>query len=128
MKSIIFSLIGLLMLLAACNTLEDRQSAGSVLSASQLTVSVVQSPAGSNSVRLVNTTKDVIMFWDWGTGTGHSSSSLDTVAFYQPFKGTFTLRYTAFCGGGTVTMVKFTTHDNTGVSVPLHTILRMKIG
>jgi len=32
------------------------------------------------------------------------------------------------CGGGTVTMVKFTTHDNTGVSVPLHTILRMKIG
>ncbi len=102
MKNIIFSLTGLLLFIAACNTLEDRPGAGSVLSPSQLTVSIVQSPAGSNSVKLVNTTKSVIMFWDWGTGTGHSASSLDTISAYLPFKGTYTLRYTAFCAGGTV--------------------------
>ena len=103
MKSIIYSLMGLLIFLAACNTLEDRPSDGAILSASQLTVSVVQNPAGSNSVKLVNTTKDIIMFWDWGSGTGHSASSKDTVAAYLPFKGTYTLRFTAFCAGGTVT-------------------------
>ena len=86
MKNIIFSLMGLLLFLVACNTLEDRPGAGSVLAPSQLTVSIVQSPAGSNSVKLVNTTKSVIMFWDWGTGTGHSASSLDTISAYLPFK------------------------------------------
>jgi len=99
MKSVIFSLMGLMMLLAACNTIEDRDSAGSIVTKEQLKIAVIQTTAGSNSVILQNKTAGVIMFWDWGTGTSHKD--IDTI--YVPFKGTVKLKYTAFCGGGTIT-------------------------
>ena len=99
MKSIIFSLMGLMVLLAACNTLDDRDSAGSIVTKDQLKIAIVQTIAGSNSVILQNKTQGAMMFWDWGTGTSHRA--VDTI--YIPFKGTFKLKYTAFSGGGTIT-------------------------
>lgn len=99
MKNILYSLIGLTMLLAACNTIEDRDVLGPILTKDQLSIAIVQNPAGSNKVILQNKTKGAIMYWDWGTGTSHRAT--DTI--YIPFKGTFKLKYTAFCAGGTVT-------------------------
>ena len=103
MKKIRICVWGLLIFLIACNTLEDRKKAGAVLSKDQLKITIYQATAGSNSITLINKTPEVIMYWDWGTGTAHSASPSDSVYAYIPFKGTYTLRYTAFCAGGTVT-------------------------
>lgn len=97
MRTILYSLLGML-LLASCSTIEDRDNPGSILTKDQLKIEVIN-PNGSNSVVLKNLTPDVIMFFDYGTGTTHRA--IDTI--YIPFAGTFKLKYTAFCAGGTIT-------------------------
>lgn len=98
MKTILYSLIGML-LIASCSTIENRDPLGGILPASDLKIAIVQNPAGSNSVILQNKTANAMMFFDYGTGTTHKA--IDTI--YIPFKGTFKLKYTAFCAGGTIT-------------------------
>lgn len=102
-----------MILMTSCNTIEDRVGLGSVLTKDQLKIQLIQNTPGANTISLVNKTNGAIMYWNWGSGTGHSSTSGDTVTFVQPFKGTFTLKYTAFCAGGTVTdSTTFTTAAN----------------
>lgn len=98
MKNILYSLIGML-LLASCSTIEDRQNLGPILTPDQLSIDVIQNPAGSNTVILQNKTPNTIMYFDYGTGS--TNRAIDTI--YIPFAGTFKLKYTAFCAGGTVT-------------------------
>jgi len=99
MKTIIYCSLAMMLLFASCKTIEDRVSPGGVLAASQLQIAVIQNPAGSNTVIFQNNTPGVLMYWDYGSGVGSAQS--DTI--YVPFAGTFKLKYTAFCGGGTVT-------------------------
>lgn len=88
-----------MLLLASCNTIEDRDNLGAVLTPDQLKIGIVQNPAGSNKIVLQNLTPGVIMYFDYGTGATHRA--IDTI--YIPFKSTVKLKYTAFCAGGTVT-------------------------
>lgn len=101
MKKVIYGLMGFTLLLAACETIEDRDTSGSILTKDQLKVTAIQTPAGSNRVVFQNQTPDAIIYYDWGTGTMTSRREFDTI--YVPFASTVTLRYTAFCGGGTIT-------------------------
>ena len=91
--------MGLALLMASCETMENRDELGPVLTKDQLSIAVVQPTSGSNTVILQNKTQGAIMYWDWGTGTSHRA--IDTI--YIPFAGTFKLKYTAFCAGGTIT-------------------------
>lgn len=99
MKNIVYGMMGLALLLAACDTIEDRDSLGPVLTADQLDFTVSQPTAGSNTIILQSNTENALPYWDWGTG--FSNQSRDTI--YIPFQGTFTIKYTAFSAGGTVT-------------------------
>lgn len=111
MKRISYSLIGLMLLFASCETIENRKELGPVLKASQLSFAVTQNPAGSNKVVLKNNTPNTLQYWDWGTGS--SNKLIDTIT--MPFAGTYTIRFTAFCDGGTVTdstTFKIAANDN----------------
>jgi hypothetical protein len=99
MKKILYSLMVLTLLLASCNTIEDREELGPILKPDQLIYSVTQPEPGSNTIILENKTPNVLQYWDWGTG--FSNKLKDTI--YIPFSGTFKIKFTAFCAGGTVT-------------------------
>lgn len=99
MKESFYALIGLALIMSSCETIENRDLLGPVLTKDQLAIAVVQPTAGSNTVILQNKTQGAILYWDWGTGTSHRA--IDTI--YIPFAGTFKLKYTAFCAGGTIT-------------------------
>jgi len=99
MKNILYGLVGIALLLGSCDTIEDRDSLEPVLTKDQLNFKVSQPTAGSNTIILESTTKNALPYWDWGTG--FSNKSKDTI--YIPFQGTFTIRYSALGGGGTVT-------------------------
>lgn len=99
MKKVLYGLMGLALIMASCETMEDRVPLGPVLTKDQVKIAVVQPTVGSNTVILQNLTQGAIMYWDWGTGTSHRA--IDTI--YIPFAGTFKLKYTAFCAGGTIT-------------------------
>jgi len=98
-----YSIAAIMLLFASCTAIEDRAPLGSVLTASQVKIKIVQNTTGANAVTVLNATPGTIVYFDWGTGTGKSSSSDDSVHFYVPFAGKFNLKYTAFCAGGTVT-------------------------
>lgn len=104
MKKIILLFIGISMLFAACETIEDRAELGRVLSESEIDIQIIQNPAGSNQVVLKNATPDIdiIPFWDWGTGWSNDQEA----EIYIPFAGTYSLEFTAFCEGGTVTVTR----------------------
>jgi len=99
MKNILYVLLGLTLLLGACNTIEDRDSLEPLMNKDQLAFKVSQPTAGSNTIILESTTKNALPYWDWGTG--FSTKAKDTI--YIPFKGTFTIKYSALGGGGAVT-------------------------
>lgn len=99
MKNILYGMMGLALLMASCDTIEDRDSAGPVLTKDKLAFTVSQPTPGSNTIILESKTKDALPYWDWGTG--FSNQTKDTI--YIPFKGTFTIKYSAFSGGGTTT-------------------------
>lgn len=99
MKKLLYHILGLAVFFTSCNTIENRDELGPVLTKDQLKIAIIQNPTGSNSVVLKNETPGVIMYWDYGTGASHRA--IDTI--YIPFKGTFKLKYTAFCSGGTIT-------------------------
>jgi hypothetical protein len=62
MKKVLYSLMGLAMLMASCETKENRDELGPVLTKDQLSIAVVQPTAGSNTVILQNKTQGVIMY------------------------------------------------------------------
>ena len=98
-----YSIAAIMLLFASCTAIEDRAPLGTVLTAAQVKIKVVQNTTGANAVTVLNATPGAIIYFDWGTGTGKSASVDDSVHFYVPFAGKFVLKYTAFCAGGTVT-------------------------
>ncbi|GBU08091.1 hypothetical protein AwDysgo_14220 [Bacteroidales bacterium] len=108
-KKIIYHIISLLVLFCACDSVEDRQDLGNVLTENQLVFDLIQTPAGSNSVVFQNQTANIIPYYDWGTGF----SNKPRTEAYFPFAGEYTVNFTAFCAGGTVsTNKKFTVDQN----------------
>ncbi|HYX06583.1 MAG TPA: hypothetical protein VE912_07595 [Bacteroidales bacterium] len=100
MKKIIFLLISVSILFASCETIENREMLGSVLSKDEIDIQVIQEPAGSNTIVLKNNTPGIIPYWDWGTGWSNKNEA----EVYIPFAGDYTVEFTAFCDGGTVTV------------------------
>lgn len=110
MKTHIICLFALLLgVFVACDPIEDREEAGRVLSESELAFDMIQEPAGSNTVTFTNQTPAVIPLFDWGTGF----SNKPVTEAYFPFAGKYTVVFTAYCGGGTVSTAKeFTVNQN----------------
>ncbi|WP_300701409.1 hypothetical protein [Bacteroides sp.] len=103
MKTItIYLSILMSLLLAACNTIEDRDNGGRLLTENELQFDMIQTPVGSNTVILENKTKGVIPYFDWGTGY---SNKQKTEAYF-PFAGEYTLTFTAYCDGGAVSTTR----------------------
>jgi len=98
-KTLYYSLVGLALLFASCSTIEDRAELGPILKASELVFTVSQPTAGANTIILHSKSPGALPYWDWGTG--FSNKANDTI--YIPFAGTFKMKYTAFCSGGTIT-------------------------
>ena len=109
MKKIFYILFGITLLFASCSTIENRDEMGPMLDKSQLIFNVSQPASGSNRIILKSSTQSALPYWDWGTG--FSNKANDTI--YIPFAGTFTIKYTAFSAGGTVTdSAQFTVASN----------------
>lgn len=98
-----------LVLLVSCDPIENRDKLGSVLSENELAFDIIQEPTGSNTVRFVSKTSGIIPYFDWGSGFSNKESA----EAYLPFAGTYTVTYTAYCAGGSVSVSKeFTVSDN----------------
>lgn len=101
-KRIIYLIAGAALLFAACDPIEDRIDAGSVLSESELSAFVKVTVTGNN-VTIENTAPETVSFMKTSFGQ-QSNKNKDT--FYIPLKNTYTATVTAYCAGGPVTVSK----------------------
>lgn len=113
-----------MLLITACQ--DDDHELGRMLSKSEIDFEVIQDYAvdeGGNTVILRNYTSNIVPMWDYGTG--RSSRVIDTVRF--PFKGEYTIKFSALTAGGIVEMepvIIDVTEDNLDyVSDPLWYLL-----
>jgi hypothetical protein len=128
MKNIFLKLIIIMALgsLFSCDPIEDRNSLPSMkLTSSDLKYSAVVT---GNNLVLKNLTPDVIPYWSYsdskGNELGHSNLNETTIA--MPFAGTFTVNFTAFERGGSVSssvVVKVLQNDNSLFSDPRWALL-----
>jgi len=105
MKTIksIYIIIGLSLLMASCNAIEENYSLGDVLSEQEVLdgISVMNEKSGNNKIVLENNLDGIAGVWDYGTGT---SSSKMAEVIVPP--GTYDVKFTALCRGGVVTVSK----------------------
>ncbi len=123
MKNIFLKLIIILALgsLFSCEPVEDRYSLPSMtLTSSDLKYSAVVT---GNKLVLKNMTPEVIPYWSYsdskGNELGHSNLNETTIS--MPFAGTYTVNFTAFARGGSVSssvVVKVLQNDNSLFSDP----------
>lgn len=123
MKNIFLKLIAIITLgtLFSCEPIEDRYGLPDMtLESSDLQYSAVVT---GNNLVLKNMTPDVIPYWSYadakGNELGHSNLNETTIA--MPFAGTFTVTFTAFARGGSVSssvVVKVLQNDNSLFSDP----------
>lgn len=126
----IFSFIlALMFLLTSCQ--DDDHELGRMLSKSEIDFEVIQDytvDEGGNTVILRNYTSNIVPMWDYGTG--RSNRVEDTVRF--PFKGEYTIKFSALTAGGIVEMepvIIEVTEDNLDyVNDPLWTALTGGVG
>jgi hypothetical protein len=129
MKNItgIFAMI-LVAALSLVSCQEEVPEIGTPLSADQISLEVSQPElaidgGGKNTVVLRNLTQAVIPMWDYGTGT--SVNQIDTVRYI--FKGTYTIKRSAWTGGRLVQLpdatVEVTKTDESGLKHPYWTFL-----
>src|SRR5690606_7975648 len=126
----IFSFIlALMFLLTSCQ--DDDHELGRMLSKSEINFEVIQDytvDEGGNTVILRNYTSNIVPMWDYGTG--RSNRVEDTVRF--PFKGEYTIKFSALTAGGIVEMepvIIEVTEDNLDyVNDPLWTALTGGVG
>lgn len=123
MKNIFLKLIAIITLgiLFSCEPIEDRFGLPDMtLESSELQYSAVVT---GNNLVLKNMTPDVIPYWSYadakGNELGHSNLNETTIA--MPFAGTFSVTFTAFARGGSVSssvVVKVLQNDNSLFSDP----------
>jgi hypothetical protein len=121
----------LLIVMLAVSCIDDGHELGRLLDKSEIDIDVVQDysvDVGGNTVYLKNNTAGTVSMWDYGTG--RSSRVLDTVRF--PFKGQYTIKFSALTGGGVVALdpiVINVTEDNFEyVTDPLWKLLTGGVG
>lgn len=100
-----YYILGVMLLLAACNPIEDTRTMGEVLEESQLQLEVKATTAGGNEIVVQNNTANVGSYWDFGLD--RSTQQSDTIVF--PFLGEQVISFTGFCKGGTVTTTRTVT-------------------
>ncbi|WP_281227131.1 hypothetical protein [Flavobacterium aquiphilum] len=123
MKRILYILIAAITLgsLFSCEPSEDRNSLPEMtLKSEDLNFTAV---VNGNNLVVKNMTPDVIPYWSYtdskGNELGHSNLNETTIA--MPFAGTYTVNFTAFARGGSVTSSKTVTvlkNDSTLFSDP----------
>jgi hypothetical protein len=123
MKNIFLTLIAIIAVgsLFSCEPVEDRNSLPAMtLKSSDLNYTAV---ANGNTIELKNLTPDVIPYWSYvdskGNELGHSNLNELTIA--MPFAGTYTINFSAYTQGGSVTDTKTVTilkNDQTLFSDP----------
>lgn len=123
MKRILYILIAAITLgsLFSCEPSEDRNSLPEMtLKSEDLNFTAV---VNGNNLVVKNMTPDVIPYWSYtdskGNELGHSNLNETTIA--MPFAGTYTVNFTAFARGGSVTSsktVKVLQNDNSLFSDP----------
>lgn len=123
MKRILYILIAAISLssLFSCEPTEDRESLPAMtLTSSDLNFSAVVT---GNNLVVKNMTPGVIPYWSYtdakGNELGHSNLNETTIA--MPFAGTYTVTFTAFARGGSVSSsktIKVLQNDNSLFSDP----------
>lgn len=104
MKKILYILSWILVsmfLIIACQV--DDYELGVMLNKSEIDFEVIQDfsvDEGGNTVILKTNTSKIVPMWDYGTG--RSNRAVDTVRF--PFKGEYTIKFSALTAGGVVDM------------------------
>lgn len=99
----------IIMLCVACDPVEDRDKPGRILNSDELVFDLIQEPAGSNTIIFDNKTPEIIPYYDWGTGF----SNKPRTEAYFPFAGDYTVTFTAYCAGGSVSTTRnFTVSRN----------------
>jgi hypothetical protein len=123
MKNIFLTVIAIIAVgsLFSCEPVEDRNSlpAMSLMSTDLNFTAVVN----GNTIQLKNLTPDVIPYWSYvdskGNELGHSNLNETTIP--MPFAGTYTINFSAYTQGGSVTATKTVTiskNDQTLFSDP----------
>lgn len=123
MKNIFLKLIIIMAIgsLFSCDPIEDRTSLASMkYTSSDLKYSAVVT---GNNLVLKNLTPDVIPYWSYSDSKGNElgHSNLNETIISMPFAGTFTVNYTAFERGGSVSssvVVKVLQNDSSLFSDP----------
>lgn len=132
MKKILYIyalILASMFLITACQ--DDDHELGTLLNKSQIDFEVTQDYSideGGNTVLLRSKTDNIVPMWDFGTG--RSNRAVDTVRF--PFKGEYTIKFSALTAGGIVEMepiIIAVTEDNLNyVNDPLWTALTGGVG
>lgn len=111
MKNIFLTLIAIITVgsLFSCEPVEDRNSLPAMtLKSTDLNFTAV---ANGNTIELKNLTPDVIPYWSYvdskGNELGHSNLNETTIP--MPFAGTYTINFSAYTKGGSVTATKTVT-------------------
>jgi PKD repeat protein len=86
-------------MIAACTPIEDRQTAGPIVPASDFSYTITNDPANDYILYLKNETPGVMFSWDYAWGVTRKQN--DTVRMLVP--GTYTVKITATTAGGIVT-------------------------
>ncbi|MFV0346450.1 MAG: hypothetical protein ACK5IQ_09440 [Bacteroidales bacterium] len=102
MKRILYNITAILLLFTACEPVETRTEAGSVLSAEELSKALNIDVQGNNVI-CTNSNSGVITYWKSSFGSFQTGGD---VKFYIPVQGDFTMEITAFSDGGTTTVSK----------------------
>ncbi|MES2240271.1 MAG: hypothetical protein V4497_08445 [Bacteroidota bacterium] len=123
MKNIFLTLVTIIAVgsLFSCEPVEDRNSLPAMnLESTDLNFTAV---ANGNAIELKNLTPDVIPYWSYvdskGNELGHSNLNETTIP--MPFAGTYTINFSAYTQGGSVTATKTVTiskNDQTLFSDP----------
>jgi len=102
-NNILYFVFGLVMLLSACDPIENKYDLGGVLSEDEVSsaISVTNEQPGNNKLILKNNLTGIAGKWDYGTGT---SLKKDLEVVVPP--GTYNVKFTALCDGGVTIVTK----------------------
>lgn len=101
-KNLIYLFLGGLLMLGACEPMEERHELGKVYSEEELANYITVTVSG-NEVTLENKAPEVISYWTTSFG---SQSNQNTAKVYIPVANTYTATLTAFAAGGKTTVTK----------------------
>ncbi|MBW6501626.1 MAG: hypothetical protein K0B05_09560 [Bacteroidales bacterium] len=97
-RKLLIYIVGIMLLTGACVPIEERDTLGAKMPASEFVYSITQNAADDYILYLDNRTPGVLFSWDYAWGS--SLRQKDTVRMLVP--GTYTVKITATTAGGIV--------------------------